>query len=79
MNCDGSAGGWLQVEVLGEEGRPLPGLSLAEADTVSGNSLHKPVTWRGGGTSPPHAGTPVRLRFVMRGMKLYAFQFRDGG
>ena len=77
VNCDGSAGGWLQVEVLGEEGRPLPGLSLAEADTVRGNSLHKAVTW-GGGDLAPHAGTPVRLRFVMRGMKLYAFQFRDG-
>ena len=45
---------------------------------MSGNSLHKPVTWRGGDLAP-HAGTPVRLRFVMRGMKLYAFQFRDGG
>ena len=42
VNCDGSAGGWLQAEVLGEDGRPLPGLSLAEADTVRGNSLQKP-------------------------------------
>ena len=78
VNCDGSAGGWLQAEVLGEDGRPLPGLSLAEAETVSGNSLHKPVTWRGGDLASA-AGAPVRLRFVMRGMKLYAFQFGDGG
>lgn len=75
LNCDGSAGGWLQVEMLDAEGRPIPGYSLAECDDVRGNGLSKTVAWKGDADVSFLSGQPVRLRFVMRGMKLFALQF----
>ena len=75
LNCDGSAGGWLQVEVLNAEDQPIPGYSLADSDDVRGNGLSKRVTWRGNTDVGPLSGQPVRLRFVMRGVKLFALQF----
>ena len=75
LNCDGSAGGWLKVEIQDAEGRPVPGYGLAEADAVVGNAIHKIVTWRGESQVRELAGKRIRLRVVMRDMKLYAFQF----
>ncbi len=76
LNCDCSAGGWLQVELQDAEGTPVPGHTLADADGLVGNGLAKPVTWKGSSDVGALAGRPLRLRFVMRGVKLYAFRFR---
>jgi len=75
LNLDGSAGGWLQVEMLTPNGTPVKGRELAACDTLRGNSTAKSVTWRGEQDVSALAGRPVRLRFVMRSMKLFAFQF----
>ena len=75
LNCDGGAGGWLQVEILDGDGIPFAGYSLAEADAVTGNAIRKRVSWRGRSEVGGLAGQLVRLRFAMRAMKLYAFQF----
>ena len=75
LNCEGSAGGWLQVEVRDAEDRPIPGYELAAAEGLRGNGLAKVASWRGGTNLAALAGRPVRLRFAMRDMKLYAFQF----
>lgn len=78
LNCDGSAGGWLQVEVQDVACRPLDGFTLQEFVTVTGNSVHRRVKWSGrrclSEAGVISDGQPVRLRFVMRGMALYAFQ-----
>ena len=44
---------------------------------MRGNALDKVVTWQGKADVSGIAGQPVRLRFVMRSMKLYAFQFAE--
>ena len=75
LNLDGSAGGWLQVEIQDANGQPLPGLGLTEADPVVGNAISKTVTWQGKDDLSELVGKSVRLRFVLRAMKLYAFQF----
>lgn len=75
LNMDGSAGGWLQVEILSAGGRPVPGYRLTQCDTIRGNAMNKTVTWQGNSRVSKLAGKPVRLRFVMRSMKLFAFQF----
>ena len=75
LNCDGSAGGWIKVEIQDENGTPLLGLSLTDADVLRGNGLSKVVTWNGGSNVQQTAGRPVKLRFVMRDCKLYAMQF----
>lgn len=75
LNVDGSAGGWLQVEIRSADGKPLPGFQLDQCDTIRGNSPRKTVTWQGNSEIAKLAGKPVRLRFVMRSIKLFAFQF----
>jgi len=75
LNMDGSAGGWLQVEIQSAECKPLKGYKLNDCDTIRGNNLAKTITWKGSSIVSKLAGKPVRLRFVMRSMKLFAFQF----
>lgn len=75
LNCDAGAGGWLKVELLDGEGHPLPGFGMDAADAVLGNGVSKTVTWQGRSDVSPAAGRPVRLRFLMRDVKLYAFRF----
>jgi hypothetical protein len=75
LNLNGSAGGWLQVEIQDATGQPLPGFCLSDADAVLGNAISKTVTWNGESDVSELAGQSIRLRFVLRDMKLYAFQF----
>ena len=75
LNCDGSAGGWLKVEIQDANGQAIAGYGLSDADTVRGNAIRKVVAWGGNSSLDDVVGRPVRLRIVMRGMKLYAFQF----
>ena len=73
LNVDCSAGGRLDLDILGEDSRPLPGFS---ADRVYYNSPRKVVTFRGHEDLFSLAGKIIRLRFKMRDCRLYAFQFR---
>ncbi len=75
LNVDCSAGGWVQIEVLDQNGRAIEGLSRREADRVTGNAVAKVVTWGGKRRLSSLRRTPVKLRFLMRDAKLYAFQF----
>lgn len=75
LNIDGSAGGWALVEILSAEGAAIEGCRENQCDTIRGNSVKKTVTWQGIGDVSRLAGKPVKLRFVMRSMKLFAFQF----
>ena len=75
VNVDCSAGGHLDVEILDAQNRPIPGFTSADHDRIYYNNVHKRVTFRGHPDLSALAGRPVRLRFVMRDCKLYAFQF----
>ena len=77
MNMDGSAGGWLQVEIQDADGQPLPSHRLDQCDTMCGNSVNKVITWKGSADLSGLTNRPLRLRFVMRSMKLFAFQFPE--
>jgi hypothetical protein len=75
---DGSAGGWLQVEIQDADGRPLASHRLDQCDTMRGNSVSKVITWRKGSSDLSDLrNRPLRLRFVMRSVKLFAFQFPE--
>lgn len=75
LNVDTSAGGTVRVEVQDAEGRAVGGFAATEADEINGNYIRKDVTWNGSSDVSSLAGKVVRLRFVMRDAKLYAFQF----
>jgi len=70
--CVNAEGGEVRAEVLDAESMsPLSGLSLQECMPLSGDHRRGPLAWKG----PPERGGErlVRLRFVLRGAKLYAF------
>jgi len=77
LNVDAGVAGSVQVEMLDDDGNPIPGFTLAEADAIKLNHIARTVTWHGKDDVSRLAGKPVRLRFVMRDAKLYAFQFVD--
>lgn len=77
VNYSTSAAGSLRVEVQEENGKPVPGLQLADCSALTGDEIERRITWK----EPPRlaqwAGRPVRLRFVMKECDLYSFRFSE--
>ncbi|MFO7644103.1 MAG: hypothetical protein R6W95_06950 [Desulfosarcina sp.] len=77
LNMDPGGGGFVQVELLDENSRPIPGYTRREATRLYDNAVNVTVTWGDNNSVAAFAGKPVKLRFLMRDCKLYAFQFVD--
>ena len=75
---DASAGGWLKVELLDEELNPVNGFTERDADFIWGNDICKTVTWNGMADLSVLKGKNLRLKFIGKNLKLYAFQFIAG-
>ena len=73
VNADASRGKIL-IELLGADESPLPGLSAADAPSISADSVRHRVNW--GRSLADVSGKPVRLRFTLENSSLYAFQFK---
>jgi hypothetical protein len=79
LNVDCSAAGDCRVEIRGADGAAIEGFALDDADPIRGNHIHRTVTWRDEDADVSALeDRPIRLRFVMRDCKLYAFQFVSG-
>lgn len=76
LNIDTGGGGVGRVVILDEQGAPIPGFSLLEADQINGNGVALKASWKGKSDLSSLAGRSVKLLFRMRNTKLYAFQFR---
>lgn len=76
LNVDPGAGGSIRVELLDASDQPIQGFSREEAAALYENHVCLPVTWRANRSVASLAGKPVKIRFLMRGCRLYAFQFR---
>ena len=80
LNVDTDAVGYLQVGFLDERGRPIEGYAVDDCVYVNGDFIAKEVDWlRTGADVSPLAGRTVQVVFRMRGAKLYAMQFVEGG
>ena len=75
LNFASSAAGGLRVEIREPDGQPIPGFSLEEADEQVGNEIERVVSWKGRKDVSSLADKPVRLRFVMKDVDLYALRF----
>ncbi|NOZ55563.1 MAG: glycoside hydrolase family 32 protein [Calditrichaeota bacterium] len=76
VNVRTSAGGHLRVALLDTSGAPVSRFSLGECTPINGNWLAAEVKWKTGDLSKL-AGTPVRLRFVLRDADLFSFWFSE--
>jgi len=66
----------LRVQLLDAGGAPLPGHTHEDCVPVTADGLDAPLAWRGGdriGAQVPRGA--VRLHFLLRDVRLYAFQF----
>jgi len=80
LNVDTSACGELRVEIVGEQGQPVPGRALDDCDIIhTANEINRVVRWKGESAVEHLAGKIVRLRFVLRDADIYAFQFAPRG
>ena len=72
LNCKAGAG-LLQVEVLDANGRVLPGYKKMECNEPRGDGLDQVVTWEEH-QELPKGDAPLRLRFHLKNVSLYAFK-----
>ncbi len=82
LNYSTSATGSIQLEIQDANGHPIPGFSLQDCIPIWGDEIEGRARWN----HPPSqtdqhplkrlAGTPVRLRFVMKDADLYSLRFR---
>jgi len=79
LNIDTSATGIARVEIQDLNGKAMEGYSLEDCDLIhTANDVNRVVSWQGRKDVKPLAGRPVRLRFQLRDLDLYAFEFRAG-
>ena len=76
VNVDAKAG-WVQVELLDENGRALPGFSGKDApENRAVDSLRYRPAWKNRGDLSDLKGNVVRIRFRLRNARLYSFQIQ---
>ncbi|MHC4402510.1 MAG: glycoside hydrolase family protein [Planctomycetota bacterium] len=76
INFSTSAAGGICVEIQSARGEPIEGFHLDDCAEIFGDALELAVQWTGGPDVSRLAGTPVRLRFVMKDADLFSFRFR---
>jgi len=76
MNYSTSAAGSVQLELQDAQGVPLPGFALDDSEMMYGDSLEQPMLWKNSPDLGQWAGTPVRLRFVLKDADLFSLRFR---
>ncbi len=77
VNLKTTAGGHLRVEIQNMNGEPIPGFSADECDPINGDYISRDVTWHGSSDVSSLTGRNVKLRFIMRDAKLFAFRFHN--
>jgi hypothetical protein len=76
LNVSTSAAGGVGVEIQDDRGIPIEGFALSDCHQVFGDSLGRTVTWAGDKNLGDLAGTPVRLRFLLKDADLYSLRFK---
>jgi hypothetical protein len=78
LNFASSAAGVVRVELQDGQGRAIPGFRESDCDELFGDTVDRPVSWNGSTDVSKLAGTPVKLRFVLKDADLYSFRFGGG-
>ena len=69
------AGGSIRIELLDENNKPIEDYTRDDATALCENWVSLPVSWGTNDCVAALAGKPIKIRFLMRDCKLYAFQF----
>lgn len=74
LNYATSAAGYIQVEVVGDDGRVVDGMSFEEMEPMYGDEMEGEVRWKSGCGAGAVEGKPVRFRFRMKDADLYSLR-----
>ncbi|PWJ58152.1 hypothetical protein CLV98_1049 [Dyadobacter jejuensis] len=75
INYSTSAAGEIKIEIQDQNGKPIPGFTLEDAQPIIGNEITRIVSWKGGEDISQFASKPVRLRVYVKDGDLYSFKF----
>lgn len=76
LNINTDAHGYTLISLLDESDRPIPGFGRDEAVMINGNHIEIDAEWLGKGNDISGLiGKNIKVRFDMRGSKLYSMQF----
>lgn len=75
LNCSTAGAGRIRVEILSDQGQPVPGFTLDDCDGIRGDAISETVSWQEKTDVSALAGRPVRLRFVMNEADVYSLRF----
>ena len=67
--------GMLRLEVVGDDGVPIPGHTFDDCDPISGDYLNHLVTWRGDPTIRRHDNQPVSFRVKLSHGEIFGLTF----
>jgi hypothetical protein len=76
INYSTSAAGEIRIEMQDENGKPIPGYTMEESQTLIGNEIARIVPWSGNNNLAELASKPIRLRIYMKDADLYSLKFK---
>ena len=75
MNFSTSAAGEVKVELQNKNGKPIPGFTLNDSESMFGDAIERTVFWNGKADVSKLKGKTIRVRFIMNDADLYSFKF----
>ena len=77
INADASKqGGYVLVEILNAEKKPIARFGKADCDAFNGDEIRHIVTWHGGSSLERFKGTTIALRFYLKEAKLFSYKVK---
>lgn len=76
INYATAAAGEIVIEIQDENGIPVPGFTMQQADRLIGNEIARPVSWKGNSRLGELASKPVRLHIYLKDADLYSIRFK---
>lgn len=76
VNYSTAAAGEIVIELRDEDGIPIPGFTMHDADVLIGNEIGRTVSWRGNSNLGSLKSQHVRLHIYMKDADLYSIRFK---
>lgn len=75
LNFSTSAAGKIIIEIQDEDGKPVPGFTMAEAQEIIGDETKRIVSWNGMTEVSRLASKPIRLKIFLKDADIFSLKF----
>lgn len=77
INYATSAAGYVKIEILDANGKPVPGYTFNDAREIIGNEIKHIVSWNGKENVSSLEGKSVKLKIYLKDADLYSLKFNQ--